>query len=274
MAAREVFGATRVVVLSSLLTACVFSTSFDGTRYRCGSGETCPSGYVCVAEYCVPPEDAANSDPLATDAASDASPDVSSAADATVDAASDAMSSVRFSDDFSDGTFTGWSPWLHAGCSVAEANGTLVLSFSGTGGSYCGSETVATWDLRTSIVSLEVVEAPLVNTFEAYVTLFNSTQQIRMNRSTVGLRMELSLSGQVMASLTVPDNGSARFWRIRQQNGTTYWETSTDGAAWNVRHSTTVAVDSRDMRVELAAGHYSPGPGTAVLARYDRVRVE
>lgn len=36
------------------LAACDFSADFDGTRYRCGVGDTCPSGFACVAGVCEP----------------------------------------------------------------------------------------------------------------------------------------------------------------------------------------------------------------------------
>jgi hypothetical protein len=42
------------LVFAVAFTACNFSADFDGTRYRCGVGGTCPYGFRCVAEVCEP----------------------------------------------------------------------------------------------------------------------------------------------------------------------------------------------------------------------------
>jgi len=63
--------------LSAALAACIFSPSYEGTRYRCPDGE-CPDGFECVKEIC---------EPLGRDASSEDAPEqADAAADAPVDA--------------------------------------------------------------------------------------------------------------------------------------------------------------------------------------------
>jgi hypothetical protein len=250
------------------LAACGFDVDFEGSNFRCGVDGLCPPGYRCVADHCVKGDVPDAGDDTDASAGADASADVDA------DVPDGPTPSVRFSDDFADGTLAGWIPWTHDGCAVAETNGDLELSYDGTGNAYCGADTVQSFDLSAGAVSVEVVEAPLVNAFETYVLLFASDQQIQMIRNRGGLQMQLSLAGQVTASRTVANDAASRFWRIRRQSGTTFWETSPDQLTWTVRHSTTTAVDARAMRVELAAGHYSPGPGSPVRSRFDRLTVD
>jgi hypothetical protein len=265
------------------VAACGFEVDFDGTNFRCGADGLCPPGYRCEADRCVKGEAPDASDDTGTSADADAS----AGADASVDAAADAdasagadagadapILSVRFSDDFTDGALAGWNPWTNAGCTVAETNGQLELSYAGTGTAYCGANTQQSFDLTNGAVSVEVVEAPLVTAFEAYIILFSGTQRIEMIRNRAGLHMQFLLAGQATASRTVANDATWRFWRIRRQSGTTFWETSPDAATWTVRHSSTTTVDARTMRVELAAGHYTPGPGSPVRVRFDRLTVD
>jgi hypothetical protein len=257
------------------VAACGFEVDFDGTNFRCGADGLCPPGYRCEADRCVKGEtpDASDDTGTSADAGADASPDVDASAGA--DASADApVSSVRFSDDFADGTLSGWNPWTNAGCSVSETNGHLELSYVGTGTAYCGANTQQSFDLTKGAVSVEVVEAPLVTAFEAYIILFSGAQRIEMIRNGAGLHMQFLISNQVTASRTVANDATSRFWRIRRQSGTTFWETSPDATTWTVRHSSTTTVDARTLRVELAAGHYSPGPGSPVRVRFDRLTVE
>lgn len=38
------------------LAACSLNVDYTGTFYRCGDGETCPDGYACVQDVCIPEE--------------------------------------------------------------------------------------------------------------------------------------------------------------------------------------------------------------------------
>jgi hypothetical protein len=244
--------------LLSLLAACTFDGQFV-SGYQCGAGGTCPSGFQCVADHCTEDEGGA----------------VDAGVGVDTGAGPDAGGAPRFSDDFSDGVLDGWYPWTYPGCTVIETGGAVQLDYTGSGEAYCGIDTDDAFDLRTGAVSVEVVEAPSLANFEAYLILFSADneQQILMTRDDGRLVMQLRVAGAVVASLTITDPGD-RFWRIHKEGPATIWETSATGAAWQLRHTTAQAVDASAMFVELAAGHYTPGTGSPVRVRFDRLTVE
>jgi hypothetical protein len=186
----------------------------------------------------------------------------------------DAGTWARFSDDFSDGALDGWIPWGHPGCTVDETGGALQLDYTGIGESYCGIDTEETFDLRTGAVVVEVLEAPSVANFETYVILFSDSNvnQILMTRDDGDLVMEVRVGGTVLASLSIADPGH-RFWRIHREGPTTIWETSPDGAGWQIRHTTAQPVDASALAIELAGGHYLPGTGSSKRVRFDNLTV-
>jgi hypothetical protein len=251
----------RTLVLASFLAACTFDGQFV-SGYQCGVGGSCPSGFQCVADVCTSEEgggDVDAGDGLDTDS----------------DPAADAGQWARFSDDFSDGVLDGWIPWGHPGCTVDEIGGMVQLDYTGIGESYCGIDTEQSFDLRIGSVTVEVAETPSRANFETYVILFSSDneQQILMTHDNGDLVMQVRVLGSVVASLTIDDPGH-RFWRIHREGPMTIWETSADGASWQLRHTTAQPVDASAMAVELAGGHYLPGTGTAERIRFDRLVVE
>jgi len=255
-------------VVAFSLTNSTFESGFEQTHYRCGSNDTCPSKFQCVAGFC----ELAG---LGPDGAPDAPTKPGADAGVPTDARPPADAGVAtFEDRFDDGALSGWTPWTHPGCTTAETQGLLELTFDGTGEGYCGADTQATFDVRGGTLVVEVAAAPVQSTFEAYVLLFDNQQQIMMIRDTSGLTMQLKSGSSIIGTRTIPnDIVGQRFWRIREQAGTIFWDTSPDGATWTNRHSTPTVIDVSSLQVELAAGHANPGPGQPVVARFDNVAV-
>jgi hypothetical protein len=252
--------AHRTFVLT-LLAACSFESEY-GTGYRCGAGDTCPTGLECIEGRCTvvgddDPDDAANQRDAAVDAG-----DLADAA------------TPRFSDEFDDGSLDGWAAWDYPGCDVVETGGALLLDFDGGLDSYCGADTTTSFDLRTGAVMIELADAPELATFETYAILFTegSSQQILIALENGDLVMHLRIEDVNLALSTIEDPGD-RHWRISNDGTTTRWETSATGTGWTLRHSTQVAVDASAMFVELAAGHYEE-IASPVQVRYERVVVE
>jgi hypothetical protein len=278
-------------VVAIAAAACGFEPSFDETRYRCGGSDSCPSGFRCLRGFCesglgasgdagISPSIVPDPEPDPTPDASDVGIDAGVATDArAIDAGGggtpiDAGVVATFQDAFDDGVLTGWAPWVHPGCTAIETGGFLELGYDGTGDGYCGADSSRRFDLRGSAVSVEVVAAPLLANFESYVVLFNNQQQLVMVRGQDGLTMQLKNNGTMVSQRTVANDLTAqRFWRIREQAGTIFWETSPDGATWTRRHSAPSSFDVSSLVVELAAGHYSPGPGVPVVVHFDHLVV-
>jgi hypothetical protein len=61
-----------------------------------------------------------------------------------------------------------------------------------------------------------------------------------------------------------------RFWRLRQQNGTTYWDTAPDGVSYVEQASVTGVFTPATTGVDFGAGAYvdTPDGGTA---RFERI---
>jgi hypothetical protein len=248
----------------ALVAACSFESRF-GSGYQCGDGDTCPTGLECIDGRCTvvggdDPDDAATGDD-APGAAIDAGD--------LVDA-----NPPRFVDEFDDGSLAGWATWDYPRCDVVETGGALLLDFDSGLDSYCGADTLTSFDLRTGAVVIELADAPALPAFEAYVILFDEAggQQIIVALENGELVMHLRIDDVNLALATIADPGD-RHWRIRNDGVTTRWETSADGTSWTQRHSTQVAIDASAMFVELAAGHYEEIAAPAQV-RYARVVVE
>jgi hypothetical protein len=61
-----------------------------------------------------------------------------------------------------------------------------------------------------------------------------------------------------------------RFWRLREASGVIYWDVSANGTLWSTLISTVNTIDLSAVVIDLVAGHWSPGPGSAQTARFDR----
>ena len=258
------------------VAACTFqSTSVEETRFRCGVDDACPVGFSCVDDFC----EASGGDVdagLGADAqvSTDGAPGTDATTTTDGGTTSDGGVVAVFEDGFDDGVMSGWLGWDHPGCTVTERGGVLELSFDGTGDAYCGADTGQRFDLRDGAVTVEVAAAPAIGNFETYLALFNNQQQIQMLRDASGLIMRLKINNTFSKSATVAnDTVGQRFWRIREQAGTIYWDTSPDGVSWTNRHSAAATIDASALQIELAAGQYSTGPGQPVLVHFDRLAV-
>lgn len=60
-----------------------------------------------------------------------------------------------------------------------------------------------------------------------------------------------------------------RFLRIREANGVTYWETSTDGTAWTSRYAVSNPIDMTNVRPSLNAGIGDPPLGVTNYYTFD-----
>jgi hypothetical protein len=86
------------------------------------------------------------------------------------------------------------------------------------------------------------------------------------------LYMSMFRDGAVVARASAVFSATAaRFWRIRESAGRPFYVTSPDGSTWTTKVSMVTQVDVSSVIIDLAGGHYSPGPGSAQVVRYDRL---
>ena len=69
--------------------------------------------------------------------------------------------------------------------------------------------------------------------------------------------------------------GAHGWWRIREYNGTVFWETSSDGAAWTIQGAaaTSRLFPLRAINVMLAAATFGSGSPEPGQARYSNLNV-
>jgi hypothetical protein len=178
-----------------------------------------------------------------------------------------------FSDTFDGSLSFDWTAWVGSGdCSGGISNGTYTLSFSGNGDAWCGVQRRQFVDLRDSAFAVEVPTSPTLNRFESFIeaVTLDHVNEVEMRHEPDGLYMEMFLNGVLKSSTIIPFSATNhRFWRIRESSGTTYWDTSADGATWTNRASAPTVVDLSAVILDLAGGHWTPGPGSPATVRFD-----
>jgi hypothetical protein len=96
---------------------------------------------------------------------------------------------------------------------------------------------------------------------EAFLDLVaadGTDSMLRIGKTGTSLLCRIRSSGVDVDTSTAWDGDTMMWWRIRNEAGQIYWETSPDGAAWTVQHqvdSTTVGWDLTQVSVRLTAGH-------------------
>lgn len=138
----------------------------------------------------------------------------------------------RFADDFHDGELANyWGKELEGGTFVEE-NGTA-LATALTGAARAGIESAQPIDLRGGAVSAELVDT----------VILDDMALVFLRAGTPDLNVKFLISESELAA--VFDNGGNmnqcavplaslpdRWLQIREDTGTIYWETSTDGVSW------------------------------------------
>jgi hypothetical protein len=127
--------------------------------------------------------------------------------------------------------------YANPGCTLAETAGELVIKPPTNAAGYCAYYSASSYDMTNGAVT---VEAPLmVNTNstaevyfsahaegEGFIEIAQTNGAIEFRKNTNGMT---ELLGAAVYSPLVH-----RWWRMREQGGTTYWEYSADGVAWMI----------------------------------------
>jgi endoglucanase len=160
--------------------------------------------------------------------------------------------------------------------SVAESGGTLNITSGSGGWGYGGYTSVSKYSLRGKRMYVKV--PTVTNTVDGAETLFSAyidgNNEISLLKGGGALIPRLKTGGTT--SDTYPGYTSDyHWWSIREDAGTLYWETSTDGSTWTTARSaahtfTNAQLDA--VEVHMLAGQYMATIGTG-KASFDNFNV-
>lgn len=218
-------------ILAAGLAACQVNDALEG-QFRCSKNPSCPDDYACVAGLCVGKE------PGLTPCAQ---PD---------------LLATTFDDP----------KWLESmevnasqGSSVAITGGELVLQVPATNNYSASVESRAAVDLRDREV---VVEATLVGGRYAEIGLEDpSRAQVYMGVAD-GKLYAYSKGRKLAERPYVP--AQDRWWRLRSQGTTLFWESSPDALTWTTLGQDVAPVDLAWVTVDFGL----ESSGTAATARF------
>lgn len=171
-------------------------------------------------------------------------------------------------DNFNDNSFDTdkWVDW--SGGQVSETGGQLVINNLLNDLNYNGIDSVRRYDITNGEAFVELVDAgnQALASLEVYPLQFITDVDNRLLwgifNGTVAAIKRVGGSNTTVYSATY-DNAVHRWFKIRENNGTTYWETSADGVSWTTRASEATPLNVNGMYVELAIGTWQNSAATS-----------
>lgn len=151
-------------------------------------------------------------------------------------------SASQLGDDFNDGRLNS-SLWINSYGGATEANGRGRVPCSP--GLFAGLQTTRNFQLPGGQITVRVATLPSLNGSSAATgsAYFNSTTSgtrlgFQYNAATGNIRCVNDVGFSDGSAVSVAYNEmTTKWWRIREDSGTVYWETSGDGWTWTVRRS-------------------------------------
>jgi hypothetical protein len=182
------------------------------------------------------------------------------------------------SDDFADGQqgiLWYWSNNPSATISEANGQGIVAMPSGSMGTVYAAFQTKRVYDLRNDSVSVEVTQvANTATSARTFLTIARDDQNyLELAQEGGSLYCERVVNGATLTLIQLQYNAvTHRYWRIREDGTTTYWETSDNGSSWVVRAQVPTAqlFPLSSVRVDIGSylhgGEVNPGQ-----ARFDNV---
>jgi hypothetical protein len=190
-------------------------------------------------------------------------------------------SASTIADDFDDGTRSHTWVSTYGGdfCTPTETGGQLVLAHTGEGYRECAYASGPAYDLTGTSV---LVEVPAVTTGEDdYYAFLSLTAQPGSSLDLYVVRSggELALGAGYHSNEAMVEMGRVaysttahRWWRIREQGGTTHWETSPDAVSWTEQATLPNPIAVVGVNVNLGVGFDAAGTQGATVA-FDNLNV-
>lgn len=225
--------AVLIAVLVAGWSGCFFDADYARTRYQCEDG-ACPSGYTCRTGRCEPVSGGAMPGELEGCGTTD-----------------------LLANDFAgpDLDLTHWYRW--GGLEITPIDGRLqIVNPNPDNYEYGGYETQRLYLLRGSRVFVEVPDYDPAT--DGTVTLLLDTESVNdvafeLYGGEVVLSYALGGDRHTLTKLA-HDPEAHRFWQVREEEGTLYWETSPDAETWEIQATTSSLPFDDLMQVKLLIG--------------------
>lgn len=165
-----------------------------------------------------------------------------------------------FTDAFDDGALVPvWDTWEDAECSILESGGSLRITFTGAAEAWCGARTMHLVDGSASGFVVDVAAMPAIAGYLTYVQFRaagDSSTFVEIGRDGGELEIEQRVAGSTVTDYRMTYDDAARFWRIRGAGTQVFWETSADGATWDLVLQADAQLDLSAVEIVLAGGQY------------------
>jgi len=239
--------------LAFALCACAIDASYDDTRFDCSGGATCPDGFACVADVCMPDGAGDGAQP------GDASP------------AAECGRASDLTDDFDDGaTAAAWQATQTGGASYAESDGSALFELASQQAGAAAYQTVCRYDLSDDEVVIAVLPVGRKSgATETFFGLFGDGGDLAtMYESDGTLHMTVITQGATTTTAVGFDAGTDLFWRIAGDGDEVGFYVSPDGQAWEKRGETAAPAELPQMRVSFGVRAEASSSGVRA-ARFD-----
>ena len=203
-----------IALLAAGWSACAFDADYHRTRYQCDDG-TCPSGYACSRGYCEPVSQGARPSGV-----------------------QDCGTTDLLASDF-EGEELETAVWHQGGYNMqfTHVEGRLQIAHGDPAAEASGGYvTNRMYLLGDSRVSVEVPDYdPATGATLTFEIEADGGNDVNFELSGGELRLTYEVSGSRYVSSKVDyDPVAHRFWQIREEQGSIYWEASGNGETWEL----------------------------------------
>lgn len=180
-------------------------------------------------------------------------------------------------DDFNDNSIdpAKWTTGISAGASLAETGGQLVFTPSTTSSGYSYVDSVNTYDFTDSSLTVEfagtISTAVGAEQFMMVMVDFNNYVMLFIGNTGVGMRMIVGAADD--STYDTRNDAAMRWMRLRESQGTVYWECSPDRANWTVLRSAPTPFSMQSVSTRFSVGSWQTvaNPG---VAKFDNINLE
>ncbi|HVK71548.1 MAG TPA: hypothetical protein VM694_44145 [Polyangium sp.] len=184
---------------------------------------------------------------------------------------------IALKDNFDDGLTDPekWSNYVEAGASIAESKGNLVVTIESGAPGYAVHYSTQPYDISNCGAFVQVLEVPnkAAKAYAAFQigTGSDNAVEISFYQGTLYCHKILA-DNYTDVAFTEYDPIEHAFWRIREEDGNTFWETSPDAQQWTVQASEPNPLPVGEMYVALIGGIDEPAPDPGRV-RFDNLNI-